>query len=108
MNRDEVKKIREQGWSDVWYITRILVGLVGHLLMVVCVLLLVQQMVDLMRLHHTDEVSAGVRRVLDVVVAVPVFTAGMAGVNWARMIYIRYVVRLDRREHIFIKKLFRK
>lgn len=92
MTPEEIRQKRLKAADDVWYISRVLVGLMIHVFMIFCAFAFAEQAVEVMRLipDHHDVVSQIPERLTDVLVAVPAFTAGMAGAHWVKGLYVRF------------------
>lgn len=94
MNKEEVKRSRKQGLIDLWYVVRVLTGMVLHLFLVFCVISLVEHVFVFMEMfpHTTDAFSHAYSRSVHALISVAVFAAGMAGASWAKGLYIRYIL----------------
>lgn len=94
MNRGEIKRARAEGWSDLWYIVRVLTGVFLHFFMILCVIALVEHLYVIMEIvaHRTDPISHAYSQQVHVLVAVATFAAGMSGASWVKSLYIRHVL----------------
>jgi len=94
MNKDDVQKSRKQGLSDLWYVVRVLTGMALHVIMILAVISTVEHVFWFMEAnpHTTDAFSHAYSRPVHALIALTVFTAGMAGASWVKSLYIRYVI----------------
>jgi hypothetical protein len=92
MTPDEIKKKREEGWNAAWYTSRVLVGMFIHIVLVLSVLTSVEHAFSFLEMnaHTTDPISHAYSRQAHYLIALTVFTAGMAGVSWVKSLYIRH------------------
>lgn len=84
----------KQVLSDTWYLVRVVTGMFLQVFMFFCTVAWVEHTYAVLEIisHETDPISHAYSRQVHLLVALAVFAAGMAGVNWAKCMYVRHVL----------------
>lgn len=85
---------QDELWSSLWFMTRVSVGWLIHVSLILCALFNVEVMFEATKGFYQNHADAPMfsATVVGVFMAISYFTASMAGVYWVKSMYIRHFI----------------
>lgn len=86
MMEDKAKQAEETSWDHVWFLSRVAVGFIIHVLLIICAIGFTEHAVELSYLIKDHSMHP---RITALMTGVSAFTAAMSGVYWVKAKFIQ-------------------